>query len=289
MTLSFICTVRNGERYVNDTIESIVTHHPNAECIIVDDGSTDGTTAILERWRERHPGIQVLSPGRVGRGRALNIAVQACSRPYIANMDADDLAVPGRNLLIEHLEESGPDVALAAGRSMLIHGDKAWDPQSQLGHLPEAPLHVTEVGCRLHRGNPLSHIAVVMRREALLSIGGYNETRKSQLDFDLWARLANRGYRLHRLNLVVAVKRLHEAQSFEAGNNLLYVLRGAPVRFLAARSPSRRVVAVAVLFPQVLWACIPRRLRITLMKTAVVHRTRAWLREGRVQRARVTN
>lgn len=118
--LDFICTVRNGERYLDECIQSVVENYPDAEFVIVDDGSTDGTPAILERWAAAVPQIRVISTGGVGRGAALNMAVEACTRPYIANIDADDIALPGRDALVDHLEGTDGSVAVAAGTSLLL-------------------------------------------------------------------------------------------------------------------------------------------------------------------------
>lgn len=280
--LSFICTVKNGERYLDECIGSVVMNHPDAEFVIVDDGSSDETPAILRRWARDAPQVRIVSQGAIGRGAALNLAVSACRTPYIANIDADDIVLPGRSVLVEYLERLGPEVAVAAGESVLLFGESGYEMEQQkVREVDPEKFQFQNVGRKIYRGNPLSHISVVMRREAIMAVGGYNASRRSQLDYDLWVRLVVNGFELHRASVPLSVKRLHDAQSFEHGDHLRFVLRSLPVRFTAAQTALQMLEASLVAVPQVIWAAVPRPIRLGLMAMPFVRETGRWLREGK--------
>ncbi len=279
--LSFICTVKNGERYLEDCIASVYEHHAGTDMVIVDDGSSDGTSSILERWERKEPSLRVLRPGAVGRGAALNLAVKACVTPYLANIDADDLVLPGRLDLVDHLERSPATVALAAGESALLFSDNGEGRDGKTVPTGDDALRFQDVSATLHLGNPLSHIGVVMRRAALLAVGGYDESRRSQFDFELWTRLVKRGYRLHRANVAVSVKRLHDRQSFERSGHVMHVMRGLPLKLSAAEGWRESLATVSVFAFHITWATVPRWARLSMMRWDVVRRVGKRSREGK--------
>ena len=94
--VTVIMTVYNGEIYLAEAIESVLTQTlSDFEFTIVDDGSDDGTPAILAE-AEQDPRVRVIRVGRIGRARALNVAWKNGSAAYVANLDADDRAEPQR-------------------------------------------------------------------------------------------------------------------------------------------------------------------------------------------------
>jgi len=260
--LSFICTVKNGERFLDQCLESVATHYPDCDLVVVDDGSTDGTAALLARWARARPQVRVISTGGVGRGTALNLALQATHHDYVANIDADDIALPGRLELVDHLLESDDRVGLAAGVSRIIsqsgsaHG-KSGRAQERA---PKSSFPV-DVGPRLYRGNQITHICVVMRKSALNAVGGYDASRRTQLDYDLWVRLRDAGFALHQLPITVAEKRLHAGQMFARHKPLNYVLNSIRVQFRAASSWREHLVVASLAGPRLAWAMVPGRLR----------------------------
>lgn len=214
-------TVRNGLPLVRRAISSIEGQtSENWEAVVVDDGSTDGTADYLRELSRADDRFRIVLTGGVGRGRALNLALEAASGRYVANLDADDVAHPDRaRAQVEWLESTGGD--FVSGRRLLIrgHARAAWEPLPSVDR-PSA-VDVTE---DLMRGNPISHTTVAMKRDVVLSLGGYDEARRSQYDYDLWCRLARAGLRLRTLSLCLAAKRIHARQSFERRKRIRYLL-----------------------------------------------------------------
>lgn len=90
--ISCIVPVFNGERYVSETLDSILaqTYRP-LELIVADDGSTDGTAAVVARYGEP---VRYLWQSNQGPAAARNLGVSAAQGEFVAFLDADDLWHP---------------------------------------------------------------------------------------------------------------------------------------------------------------------------------------------------
>lgn len=90
--ISCIVPVYNGERYLQEALESIIaqTYGP-LEIIVVDDGSTDGTRAVVDRFTDR---VTYLWQSNGGPASARNAGIRASTGPFLAFLDADDLWHP---------------------------------------------------------------------------------------------------------------------------------------------------------------------------------------------------
>ncbi len=172
----------------------------------MDDGSTDGTAALLRAWAARDPRVRVLPAvpdgaiGAAGAGdgegvtAALRRAAAAARAPLLARMDADDVALPSRlerqaDFMAEHpeLAACGARVELfpAARVGMGYRRYQAW-----LNGLsgPEALRRDLFVEC------PIAHPTLVIRASALRALGGYRDEGWPE-DYDLLLRLHRAGMR----------------------------------------------------------------------------------------------
>lgn len=88
---SFIIPVYNVEQYLRDCLNSIVTQtYPDYEVICVNDGSTDGSLAILKEYQQKYPQITIISQPNKGLSAARNAGIQAAKGDYIFFLDSDD-------------------------------------------------------------------------------------------------------------------------------------------------------------------------------------------------------
>lgn len=93
--VSVIVPVYNASQYLRDCIESIINQsYKNLEIIFVDDGSTDGSTSILEEYKERDNRIHIIRQDNQFAGVARNNGFQHASGEYVLFLDADDLFSP---------------------------------------------------------------------------------------------------------------------------------------------------------------------------------------------------
>ncbi|MCP4422156.1 MAG: glycosyltransferase family 2 protein [Chloroflexi bacterium] len=111
MLISVITTTFNSRPYLEEAIQSVLSQERVVfEYVIVDDGSTDGTEDVVAAIDDAR--IHYINNGRIGRAKALNCAVQTAQGTYIANLDADDMMLPGRLAKQSHYLNTHPQVGL---------------------------------------------------------------------------------------------------------------------------------------------------------------------------------
>ena len=189
-TISVLMPAYNAERYIAQAVESVLAQtFTDFEFLIVDDGSTDETRSILERYAGADSRISLVSRPNTGYVAALNEMLGRARCPLLARMDADDVARPDRferqiAFLRDHL-----DHVLVGSRVTIIDPDG--EPLTELG---DAQTHEElERGLLAARGQLIYHPAVMMRREAVLGVGGYDPLLETAEDLDLFLRLARVG------------------------------------------------------------------------------------------------
>jgi hypothetical protein len=199
-------SVYNGARFLDQAINSIRGQsYGDFEFIIVDDGSTDATPAILSGHAAADPRIRILPQENRGLIESLNRGFAAATGTYIARMDADDLAKPYRlEKELDFLAEN-PGIALVGGAVEVI------DVEAQVLdtiRLPSEPVqvrrHMRELGCAL------AHPTVLFRRSILKEVAGFRKAYRHAEDYDLWLRMLEK-FDLANLDEVLLSYRRHDA------------------------------------------------------------------------------
>jgi cellulose synthase/poly-beta-1,6-N-acetylglucosamine synthase-like glycosyltransferase len=170
---------------------------PPFEVVCVDDGSSDGTGALLAEFASRDARVRVVRGEGRGLVAALQLGLAHCRAGLIARMDADDLVHPARlRLQAEHLARS-PAVGAVGSLVRLVPGPLT----PGLARL-EAWLDacVTPEECALARfvEAPLVHPSITFRRGALDAVGGFQDRGWAE-DWDLLLRLAQAGHGLAKV------------------------------------------------------------------------------------------
>lgn len=266
--VSFYMTVRNGERFVRQALESIKAQDIDYwEAVIIDDGSSDSTVSLLESFAAEDPRFRVECTAGVGRGRALNQAISLCRAEILTNLDADDLAHPQRARMLLETMGKHPEFDVIAGRSEIIIDDGT--PEWALAAQPIRSVY--DVTWRLAHTNPLGHSTVGIRRLALLAVGSYDENRVSLFDYDLWVRLALAGYRVGSTNIVLGAKRSHSDQSYERKAHLHYAMRAVAVQWRAIRGlGANQFIGALGIAARVLWAFVPVKGRMWVRRMGLL-------------------
>jgi len=205
--ISVLMPVRNGERFVAEAVESVLSQtFADLELLVLDDGSTDSTPRILERLAGADSRLVVhrRGPGRSLAG-TLNAAAELSRAPLLARLDADDVALPDRLRLQTKFLGENPDVALLGGQALLI------DERGREFGRADYPTGNAELQEALRERNPFVHSAMAMRREAFEAVGGYRENFIHAEDLDLWLRLAA-GRQIANLPQPVVKYRIHGDQ-----------------------------------------------------------------------------
>lgn len=227
--VSVLMPVYNAGRYVAEAVESILGQtYADFEFLIVDDGSTDRSRAILERYAARDPRIRLVSRPNTGYAAALNELLGLARGELVARMDADDVALPERLLRQVNYLRAHPEVVCVGTAVHFIDGGGRFLRDGHPGMENE------EIQERALAGDcPLNHPSVMMRRAAVEVAGGYHPEFQPAEDLDLWLRLGEVGS-LTNLPDVLMKYRQHIA-SFSERHQLLQLERSAAAVLEACR------------------------------------------------------
>ena len=198
--------VYNAERYLPAAVESILGQtFTNFELIAIDDGSTDGSWDLLQKYSRQDSRMVVRTRPNLGIVKTRNEALGLSRGEFVAVLDADDLAMPERLERQVAYLRSHPECVAVGGRVMMIDPDG--EPLCEWffcdTHEEIERAHLSG------RGGAMPHIVSTFRRSALLSIGGYRESFPVSHDYDLFLRIAEGGGRLTNLPLLLGKYRQH--------------------------------------------------------------------------------
>lgn len=227
-----ITTVYDGEDFLAEAIASLRAQTlEDLQIIVVVDGATDGSEKLAREQAAEDPRVEVVVMPRIGRSAALNVGLARVRSPFVAILDADDLAHP-RRLELQHawLAASPPSVGLVGSAEVRFHGSTGLLPA-----LADGATASPDVTAALRRHNPLAHSSVLFRTSALEAVGGYDPSRVRQVDYDIYVRLAAAGYRIHRMDQRLIGLRTHPGQNYLAGRQGRYRLSSLGVQRSALR------------------------------------------------------
>ncbi|MEQ8998305.1 MAG: glycosyltransferase [Coleofasciculus sp. B1-GNL1-01] len=184
--ISVILPVYNGEKTIKETVRSVLSQtFSEFELIIINDGSADSTVDIVSSIEDER--IQVFSYPNAGQPASRNRGIAKAQGDYIAFIDADDLWTADKLEAQYKALQDNPQAALA-------YSWTDWIDES--GELLKRGSYITESGDVLSKlllndfvangSNPL------IRRQALLEVGGFDESLSNAHDWDMWLRLAVR-------------------------------------------------------------------------------------------------
>lgn len=189
--VSAVVATYNRANVVATAIESILTQtYKNIELIVVDDGSTDDTPAVLKRY---NTSLQVFYQRNGGPGAARNRGIKAAKGDIIAFLDSDDVWLPSKIerqvAVLQRLDESVP-CCLCSAHLRFVDRPTLTSFQNALLNPPDPEglwLNVPEV---LTNRFVLFNQMVAVRRSALEKVGGFNERLRFLEDYDLALRLS---------------------------------------------------------------------------------------------------
>ncbi|MGF7213252.1 glycosyltransferase involved in cell wall biosynthesis [Skermanella aerolata] len=170
--VSVIIPAYNAERFLPATLRSAQFQtYPNLEILIVDDGSTDGTTGLADAAASADRRIRVLRRSNAGVAAARNAGIEVARGRFIAPLDADDLWHPEKIARqVEVMRRGGARVGLVYAWSSIIDEDDRVIHQAAVADSFRGPVYP-----HLAHSNFLSNSSVpLIRRECLLHVGGYD-------------------------------------------------------------------------------------------------------------------
>ena len=186
----------NAKAYLTETLQSVAQQgEVLAQIIVVNDGSTDHTAACVHQFAAAHPqmNIVLVEQANLGLSAARNTGIRKSTAPYIAFLDADDLWQAHKLDTQLQLFLSSIDTKLGVvytGYSLISESSAPLSANTRL----VAPKVRGDVYQALLRGNFISGSgsSVLIKREVLDAVGGFDEKLHASEDWDMWLRIARR-------------------------------------------------------------------------------------------------
>jgi len=208
--------VHNCRPFLAAAVESVLTQtYTDFEFIIIDDGSTDGSAQRLRDYAARDGRIRLVMQSNAGLTVSLNRGLDMARGEYIARMDGDDVCLPTRFERQVHYLDRHASCVLLGGQVQLINEDGrptldagGLTVDSATGVVKGLKRTHTEIDRALLEGRwPLVHPAVMMRRDAVRAVGGYDEWFVTNQDHDLFLKLAEVGQLANIAEVVIKYRR----------------------------------------------------------------------------------
>ena len=204
--ISVVMPCYNAVSFVEEAVNCVMSQtYLDIELIVVDDGSTDGSTKVLQRLAARYsPRLTLLSQDRKGPYPARNLGLRHARGGRVAFLDADDYWTAGAlGKLVIEMDARQADIVYCGWQNV---GEGA------PGTAPYIPPDYSEMdtAAEFLRSCPWPIHAALVRREALDAVHGFSERRFSAMDYDLWLRLYAYTQKIVRVPEVMAFYRWHD-------------------------------------------------------------------------------
>lgn len=238
--VSVIISTYNRQAYVREAIESVLsqTYSP-FELLVVDDGSTDNTSALLKAYQGR---VDVLSQANRGVSAARNLGIRSARGAFIALLDSDDYWQPDKLALQMDWFDAHPEALICQTEEIWIRNGVRINPgvrhKKQAGHIFEPSLALCLI----------SPSAVMMRTTLLEEVGLFDESLPACEDYDLWLRITCK-YPVGLVKTPAIVKRGGHADQLSAMRELDKYRIHAIVKILqkGVLSAAQRTAAIKML------------------------------------------
>jgi glycosyltransferase involved in cell wall biosynthesis len=182
-TVSVIVPTFDRAALLPRALDSLLSQtRPADQIIVVDDGSTDGTPELLERYGPR---LEVLRQTNAGVAAARNRGIRYAAGEWLAFLDSDDAWLPHK------LERQLGSLTRSGKR--IVHADEIWIRRGR--RVNPMKKHAKAGGFIFERCLPLCLIspsAVIIHRDVFQAVGLFDETLPACEDYDLWLRICAR-------------------------------------------------------------------------------------------------
>jgi glycosyltransferase involved in cell wall biosynthesis len=203
--VSVVMPCFNAERYVAEAVRSVLAQtHQRVELIVVDDGSTDRSAAVLTGLASAHlDRIRLLRSERVGPYPARNLALKQAQGDFVAFLDADDWWLPQTlSSLLAGLRAADADIAYCGWQN--VGEGVVANPYVPPAYEADDPV------AHFVRSCPWPIHAALVRRGIVERLGGFSERRFASMDYDFWLRALGHTRRIVRVPEVLAFYRWHD-------------------------------------------------------------------------------
>lgn len=217
--VSIVIPTYNHARFVGDAIEcALAQQYDDFEVIVVDDGSTDETAAVLSAYEDR---IVHIHQQNAGLSAARNHGLAVARGELILFLDADDLIPSGKLAAQAHHLQTHPELGLTYS---------AWQHVAADGQRAVREVHPRREGSVLRALLLREFVpavgSVLVRRRCIEEVGPFDQSLRAAEDVDLWTRIAQAGYRFgYQDEILFYYRDVPGSMSRNLANQLHYELR----------------------------------------------------------------
>jgi len=227
--VSVIMPAFNHELYIAEALQSIGNQtHKNIELIVINDGSTDGTTEIIEEYVKKNSdkNIKYLHKRNEGVCKTLNKGLEMSTGDYIAFLGSDDLWLPDRLAIQLEFMENNKNIGMVFADTWFLDFSKKtnnkWsDYKPRIKNYFKNGIQNTDLYALFLTQPLVPALTVLIRRQVLLEVGFFDEDLVYE-DHDLWLRIALK-YPLGYIDQPLAFYRIHGAN---ISNDTGFMIRG---------------------------------------------------------------
>jgi glycosyltransferase involved in cell wall biosynthesis len=202
--ISVLLPVYNAEPFLAEAVESILNQtFVDFEFIIINDGSNDRSLEILQKFAQQDARIRLISRDNRGLVSTLNEGISLAKAPLIARMDADDVAYPKRFIVQKEFLDNNPDCICVGGKVRVI------DEKGRFLTVADTKIGYKQVELSALQGiTPICHPTALIKKAALIEVGGYHEDDYPAEDLALFLNLSQQG-KLNNVNDIILDYRIH--------------------------------------------------------------------------------
>jgi glycosyltransferase involved in cell wall biosynthesis len=186
--VSVLLPVYNAEKHLSETLFSIIGQtYKNLEILAINDGSTDNSEAILEKFAKVDKRIRVINKENGGIVSALNRGIEESKGDFLSRIDADDINFPDK---IER------EMAIMLSDDSIVLVCSSFEVMDENGgflYRDILPTRSEDIWRLMFSINPIGHSTVLLRKSAVEAVGRYSKDCGPVEDYDLWTKLISRG------------------------------------------------------------------------------------------------
>jgi glycosyltransferase involved in cell wall biosynthesis len=211
--ISVLMPVYNAADFLKASIGSILAQtYKNFELIIINDGSTDGSEAVVQSFAD--PRIKYYYQANAGVANTLNRGISLAAGDYIWRHDADDISLPAKLEKELAFLEDHPEFSLCACQVafMTESGKVAWSYRQPANKVFGDQPFIEVTRAHFDPYSPITHGTVLVRTGVMQALGGYRAAFITGEDVDCWLRLIQ-GHRAAVINQCLSFHRLNKTSA----------------------------------------------------------------------------
>lgn len=219
--ISVLTCCYNASAFVEEAIKSILCQtYSDFEYLLVDDGSTDSTLSIMERYADMDRRIVIIKKDHTGLTDSLNLGLRQAKGEWIARLDADDMAMPDRLSNQLNFVINNNKVVLLGGGCIEVNNNGNFIKKHSYPQEHNALMN------RLEKTKAFfPHSSAFFDKQYILKLGGYNRRFLRSQDRDLWLRIGETA-RISCLKIPVIKLRKHSHILSNTGGGRLQLIMG---------------------------------------------------------------